>query len=103
MRAGDYVRYVGPAPLQVESELPPESVAQVEHWVNNFRHGDHNCSTWLFRPVYPEMILGCTLSMPIERGYSYGIACDYEAVTPRFKQHLVEVERGLRVAEKFLG
>ena len=99
MRAGDYVRYVGPGRVPTD---PVEFMFQVERWVNNFRHGDHNCSTWLFRPVYPESVVGATLRMPLRRGYSYGIACDYEKVAHEFKQHLIAVERGLRVAERLM-
>jgi hypothetical protein len=104
MKAGDYVRYVGPGHIEMTNpDLPLEWVSQVEHWVNNFRHKDHNCSTWLFRPIWPEKKPGGSVPMPIERGYHYGIACDYEVVDHNFKQHLVEVEKGLRVAEKLMG
>ena len=104
MRAGDYVRYIGPGPILVEPGLPSESMAQVERWVNNFRHGDHNCSTWLFRLIYPEMVPAGTIPTPILRKpYTYGLACDYEVVTYGVKQHLIEVERGLRVARKLMA
>jgi len=101
MRAGDYVRYVGPGPVPTD---PVEFMSEVDYWINNFRHGDHNCSTWRFRSIYPEKVPSATLKMPLDRKpYHYGLTCDWEVVGIRFKQHLKEVEYGLRVAEKFLG
>lgn len=103
MKAGDYVRYVGPGHIQIDSRLPLESVSEVTHWVSNFRHGDHNCSTWFLRSIYPEMVPGGSLPMPIpNKPYHYGLACDYEVVTHEFKRHLVEIERGLWVAERLM-
>jgi hypothetical protein len=45
---------------------------------------------------------GGSLPTPVERRCTYGIACDYEVVSYHFKQHLIEIERGLRVAERLM-